>query len=75
MIDPKEHIVVVGPKKGECYICNASLEKIPSIQIQKQIPIIKKMQSFGRACLSCAGALRDLVAIRIAEAVKGEYQA
>ena len=74
MVDPKENVVSVGPKKGECYICNASLEKVPSIQIQKQIPIIRKMQSLGRVCLDCAEEFQDLVATRIAQAKRGEYQ-
>lgn len=74
MLDPKEHVVVVGPKKGECYICNVSLERAPSIQIQKQIPIIRKMQALGRACLPCAEQFAKLVVDRIQQASKGEYQ-
>ena len=75
MLDPKDHVVVVGPKKGECYLCNASLEKAASIQIQKQIPIIKKMQSFGRTCIPCAINVVGLLSTRIAQAQNGEYQA
>jgi len=75
MVNANENVVAVGPKKGECYICNANLEKAPSIQIQKQIPIIKKMGALGRACLSCAKGLLDLVASRIEQAKKGEFQA
>lgn len=75
MLDPKDHVVAIGPKKGECYICNASLEKAPSIQIQKQIPIIKKMQSLGRACLPCAEKFAKLVVDRMLQASSGEYQA
>ena len=75
MVDPKDHVVAVGPKKGECYLCGTDLEKVASIQIQKQIPIIKKMQSFGRACLTCADKLMNLVQARIVQAINKEYQA
>lgn len=70
-----DHVVAVGPKKGECYICDKPLDKEPSLQVQKQIPIIKKMQSFGRVCLKCAEDVGALIALRVVQAKKGEYQA
>lgn len=75
MLDPKEHVVAVGPKKGECYLCGTSLEKAASIQIQKQIPIIKKMQALARACLDCTGKLAEFLQAKVDQARKGEYQA
>ena len=74
-MDPKENVVSVGPKKGECYVCNADLASKPSIQIQKQIPIVRKMAAMGRVCLNCAVDLKHLVETRISQAHKGEYQA
>jgi len=75
MLDPKEHVVAVGPKKGECYVCDRSLDREPSLQLQKQVPIIKKMASLGRVCLGCAERFGGLVVERIGQARKGEFQA
>ena len=75
MLDPKDHVVAVGPKKGECYLCGTNLEKAASIQLQKQIPIIKKMTALGRACVDCTGKLMELIGARVEQAKKGEYQA
>ncbi len=75
MLDPKEHLVVVGPKKGDCYICGQSLLAIPSLQINVNIPLTKIKKVAGRVCLSCAKEIQALVDTRIAQANKGEFQA
>lgn len=75
MIDPKEYLVVVGPKKGACYVCGKDLEKSPSLQVQVNVPLTKFKKVAGRACATCATEFRALLDLRIQQAMKGEYQA
>ncbi len=75
MLDPKEYLTVVGPKKGDCYVCGKSLEKLPSLQVQVNVPLTKFKKVAGRACASCGAEFRDLLDLRLSQAAKGEYQA
>ncbi len=75
MVDPKEYLVVVGPKKGACYVCGKDLEKLPSLQVQVNVPLTKFKKVAGRACETCSADFRALLDLRIQQAAKGEYQA
>lgn len=75
MIDPKEYVIVVGPKKGACYICGKDLEKSASLQVQANVPLTKFKKVVGRACPTCATEIRELLDLRIAAALKGVYDA
>mgnify|MGYP001591240672 CR=1 FL=1 len=75
MVDPKEYLVVVGPRKGACYVCGKDLEKSPSLQVQVNVPLTKFKKVAGRACLPCTKEFRTLLDARIDQAEHGEYQA
>lgn len=75
MVDPQEYLVVVGPKKGDCYVCGKSLVTLASLQVQVNVPLTKFKKVVGRACSSCAEEFRDLLDLRIRQALDGEYQA
>lgn len=75
MVDPKEYLVVVGPKKGACYVCGKDLEKTPSLQVQVNVPLTKFKKVAGRACLTCCADFRSLIDLRILQANGGQYQA
>jgi hypothetical protein len=74
MVDPKEYVAVVGPKKGACYICGKDLGSLPSLQVQVNVPLVKLKKVVGRACLSCSKEIRAMVDLRIAEAERGEFE-
>mgnify|MGYP001603500594 CR=1 FL=1 len=75
MIDPKEYLVVIGPKKGACYVCGKDLERTPSLQVQVNVPLTKFKKVAGRACTTCSSEFRALLDLRIQQAAAGEYQA
>ena len=75
MVDPKDYIVVIGPKKGACYVCGKDLDVLPSLQVQVNVPLTKFKKVAGRACVTCATEFRALVDLRITQAKSGEYQA
>jgi hypothetical protein len=74
LIDPKENILAVGPKKGTCYICSNDLERRPSLQVQVSVPLVKFKRTVGRCCTTCAEEFRALLDLRISQAKSGEYQ-
>ena len=74
MVDPKEYLAVVGPKKGACYVCGKDLEPVPSLQVQVNVPLTKFKKIAGRACLTCSKEFRALIDLRIAQAERGEFQ-
>ncbi len=74
-MDPKDSIVVIGQKKGTCYISSADLEKSATIQVLVPVPLVKMKRVVGRSCIGCAKELRALVDLRISQAEHGEYQA
>jgi hypothetical protein len=74
MLDPKEHVIVVAPKKGACYVCGAALDTLASLQVQVNVPLVKMKKVVGRACLSCSSEFRTFLDLRIAQAKRGEYQ-
>lgn len=75
MIDPKEYLAAVAPRKGACYVCGKDLAPVPSLQVQVNVPLTKFKKVAGRACLSCAKEFRSLLDLRISQAEEGEYQA
>lgn len=75
MVDPKDYVAVVGPKKGDCYVCGKDLESIASLQVQVNVPLTKFKKVAGRACITCSKEFRALLDLRIAQAEKGEFQA
>lgn len=75
MLDPKEHVIVVAPRKGDCYVCGKPLVALPSLQVQVNVPLTKFKKVVGRACLTCSTEFRAFLDLRIAQAQKGEYQA
>lgn len=75
MLDPKEHVIVVAPKKGACYVCGTALDAVASLQVQVNVPLVKMKKVVGRACISCSSEFRAFLDLRIAQAYKGEYQA
>jgi hypothetical protein len=74
MIDPKENVSTVGPKKGACYVCGVDLEKKPSLQVQVSVPLVKIRRVVGRSCVGCAEEFRALLDLRISQAKNGEFQ-
>ncbi len=74
MVDPKEYLAVVGPKKGDCYVCGKTLSALPSLQIQVNVPLTKFKKAVGRACVTCATEFLSLLTALIAQARSGEYQ-
>lgn len=75
MVDPKEYLIVVGPKKGNCYVCGKDLEKISSLQVQVNVPLTKFKKVAGRACTTCSQEFRGLLDERIQQALRGEFHA
>lgn len=75
MVDPKDYLVVVGPRKGACYVCGKDLEAQPSLQVQANVPLTKFKKVVGRACVTCATEFVGLLSQRIEQAKNGEYQA
>lgn len=74
MVDPKDYLSAVGPKKGTCYVCGGDLLKLPSIQVQVNVPLTKFKKVAGRACVPCTEEFRTLLDLRIRQASTGEYQ-
>ena len=75
MLDPKDNLSIVPPKKGNCYMCGAELEKQASLQVQMPVPLVKMKKVLGRGCVPCATELKELLDLMIAKAKRGEYQA
>ena len=73
MLDPKEHLEVCGPKKGDCYICGRNLLTRASLQININVPLTKFKRVAGRVCVDCSCELRSLVDLRINQAKSGDY--
>ena len=64
-------ILSTAPGKGKCEICDASLEKLPSISGSVTF-MFKKFRV--RVCVLCSKEIRTLLDARIAQAERGEYQ-
>lgn len=75
MVDPKEYLASIAPKKGTCYVCGKDLVSAPSLQVHVNVPLTKFKKVAGRACLACSKEFRSLLDLRIGQAEKGEYQA
>ncbi len=75
MFDPKEYLLAVAPKKGDCYICGKPLITLPSLQINVNIPLTKMKKDAGRVCMDCAAEVKSLIDARMSQGARGEFQA
>jgi hypothetical protein len=73
MIDPKEYIVVIPPKKGDCYVCGKKIDELPSLQVQANVPLTKFKKVMGRSCVPCAAEFRAFLDLKISQAQRGDY--
>lgn len=73
MVDPRDYLSSVGPKTGTCYVCGKDLQRIPSLQVQVNVPLTKFKKVAGRACVTCSKEFKALLELRIEQAERGEY--